>query len=91
MSSSGSPSSALIYFGSTAGLPAGAATSELWNGATWTASATGATGRESIGGLGNSGTSTAALAFGGTNPTNTNATEEYAGAGAPVTRTITTS
>jgi len=86
---SGSPSSALIYFGS--GAPGVLATSELWNGSTWTASATGATARNSLGGLGNSGTSSAALAFGGLAPAASSATEAYLAAGAPVTKTITTS
>ena len=86
---SGSPSSALIYFGSTAAAPSGVATSELWNGATWTASATGATARSNIGGLGNSGTSSAALAFGGS--PYSNLTEEYLGAGILITKTVTVS
>jgi hypothetical protein len=86
---SGSPSSALIYFGSTG--PGVSATSELWNGATWTASATGATGRGSIGGLGNSGTSTAALAFGGSVPPYSNLTELYLGPGVAITKTVTVS
>jgi len=88
---SGQPSSVLIYFGITAAAPNGTATSELWNGSTWTASATGTTARESIGGLGNSGASTAALAFGGASPTFRNQTESYLGAGVAITKTVTVS
>ena len=86
---SGQSTSALVYFGGTDPV-VNSATSEIWNGSTWTVSATGATGRQSAGGLGNTGTSSAALAFGGTPPVSA-ATELYLGAGAPVTRTITTS
>jgi hypothetical protein len=88
---SGSPSSVLVYFGATAALPNGAATSELWNGSTWTTSATGATGRQSVGGLGNSGVSTAALVFGGSTPTLQSLTEAYLGAGVAITKTVTVS
>jgi hypothetical protein len=42
-------------------------------------------------GLAGAGTQTAALAFGGSNPPNTAATEEWTGAGAPLTKTITVS
>ena len=84
---SGSPSSTLVYFGSNGSSPSGLASSELWNGSSWTASATGSTGRESIAGLGNSGTSSAALAFGG--GPYSNLTEEYAGAGTIQTQTVT--
>jgi hypothetical protein len=41
--------------------------------------------------LGGCGTQTAALAFGGSTPPNTAATEEWTGAGAPLTKTITVS
>jgi hypothetical protein len=87
---SGQPSSVLIYFGTT-NPPATSATSEIWNGSTWTASATGSTARESIGGLGNSGASTAALAFGGNSPTVRNQTEAYLGPGVAITKTVTVS
>jgi len=86
---SGSPSSALVYFGNTAATPSGTATSEIWNGSTWTASATGATARNSLGGLGNSGTSSAALAFGGLAPAASSATEAYLGPGVAQTKTVT--
>jgi hypothetical protein len=41
--------------------------------------------------LGGAGTTAAALAFGGGTPANTAATEEWTGAGAPLTKTITVS
>ena len=41
--------------------------------------------------LAGNGNTTAALALGGNTPTKTTATEEWTGAGAPLTQTITTS
>jgi hypothetical protein len=64
------------------------AATELYDGSTWTSNPTGLnTARNDLGGAG---TQTAALAFGGTPPI-TAATEEWTGAGALVTKTITTS
>jgi hypothetical protein len=59
---------------------------ELWNGTNWTEQNNLSTNREYLAGAG---TATSALAFGG-NPT-TGATEEWTGAGAPLTRTFTDS
>jgi hypothetical protein len=65
---------------------------EEYNGSTWTSSpASLATIRANLGGAGNT---TLALAFAGavpSAPTGTNATEEWTGAGAPLTQTITVS
>ena len=90
---SGSQTSVLAYFGATQPIPSYSATSEVWNGSSWTSSATGTTGREALAGLGNSGTISSALAIGGTpsGPAISSAVELYTGAGAPVTKTITTS
>ena len=64
---------------------------ESYDGTTWTSlSATLATARRAFGG---SGTQTSAIAAGGFSPgnVNINSTEIFTGAGAPVTKTITTS
>jgi hypothetical protein len=62
---------------------------EEYDGTSWTSSPTSLnTARHSLGGAG---TQTAALAFGGQTPTITAATEEWTGAGAAVTKTITVS
>jgi hypothetical protein len=64
------------------------AATEEYDGSTWTSNPTGLnTARGQLAGVG---TQTAALAFGGTPPI-TAATEEWTGAGAVVTKTITTS
>jgi hypothetical protein len=66
---------------------------ELWNGTSWTNNPTGLSNARSA--LAGCGTQGAALASGGTPipgaPPQVNATEEWTGPGAPVTRTITTS
>ena len=61
-------------------------TAAEWNGTAWTTQGGLSTPRTDAGGAG---TSTVGLAIGGT--PNTTATEEFTGAGAPVTKTITTS
>jgi hypothetical protein len=62
---------------------------EEYDGTTWTTSPGSLnTARVFLGGAG---TQTAALAFGGTTPTVTGATEEWTGAGSPLTVTITAS
>jgi hypothetical protein len=71
------------------GTPPVTGATELYDGTSWTSNPTGLnTGRHSLGGAG---TQTAALAFGGQTPTITAATEEWTGAGAAVTKTITVS
>jgi hypothetical protein len=72
------------------GTPSVTGATEEYNGATWTSSpASLATARIA---LGNAGTQASALAFGGEiNPPNTAATEEWTGAGSPLTKTITIS
>lgn len=73
-------------FLSMGNLPSG---SMLWNGSSWTSSATLSTVRAS--GAPNGGaTVSSALVVAGNDPTNTNKTEEFTGAG-PVTKTITVS
>jgi hypothetical protein len=62
---------------------------ESYNGTSWTNDTSMATARFGLGGCG---TQTEALTFGGENPGGyTNATEEFTGAGAPLTQTITVS
>jgi hypothetical protein len=61
---------------------------EEYDGSTWTSNPTGL--NTARGELAGAGTQTAGLAFGGT-PPNTAATEEWLGAGALVTKTITVS
>jgi len=69
-------------------IPGNSASTELYNGTSWTSNPTGlSNGRYALGGAG---TQTSALAFGGATPTTT-ATEEFTGPGAAVTQTITTS
>ena len=78
-----------LAFGGYTTTPTGA--TEEYNGATWTSNPTGLnTARDSLGGCG---TQTAGLAFGGS-PDGTSvvaSTEEWTGAGAAVTQTITVS
>ena len=77
-----------LAFGGSTGSPSTA--TELWNGTSWTSNPTGLnTGRYEIGSA--AGTQTLALATAGNiNPGNiSNATEEWTGAGAAVTNTVT--
>jgi hypothetical protein len=64
------------------------ALTELWNGTSWSEDTDLNTATRYLAGAG---TTASALAFGGTIPPFTAATEEWTGAGAPVTETITTS
>ena len=76
-----------LFFGGDA--PPGRVTlTELYNGTSWSETTDMAQARRNLGGAG---TSTAALAFGGEITPLTAVTEEWLGAGAPVTETITTS
>ena len=71
--------------------PTAVALTELWNGTCWSEDTDLNTAREYLAGAG---TTASALAFGGVLPPGTAitaATEEWIGAGAPVTETITTS
>ena len=61
---------------------------ENFNGTSWTTTGNLGTARRFLGG---GGTQTAGLAFGGYTPAATAATEEWTGAGAPLTKTITVS
>jgi len=63
------------------------ARTELWNGSAWTETTDLNSGRSGLG-SGSGGNNTSAIGFGGAS--NTTATEEWTGAGAPVIRTITT-
>jgi hypothetical protein len=81
---------AALAFGGSQDPPISAATEE-YDGTSWTTSpASMSTARVSLGGAG---TQTSALGFGGETsaPANTAATEEWTGAGAPLTQTITVS
>jgi hypothetical protein len=77
---------AALAFGGNTGSVTGA--TEEYDGSTWTSNPTGL--NTARNGLAGAGIQTAALAFGGTPPT-TGATEEWTGAGAAVTKTITVS
>jgi len=77
-------SSSTIVFGGTGGSPL--ATAESWDGTSWTEVADMSAARNQIGGAGSSNAS--AIAFGGDTSTST---EEWTGAGAPVTVTFTDS
>ena len=61
---------------------------EEYDGTSWTSVSSLNTARTALGG---DGTTAAAVAFGGRNPTQTTATEEWLGAGSPTTKTITVS
>lgn len=61
---------------------------ESWNGTSWTIETSLSTGRTELGDAGSNNTS--ALAFGGETPPVTTATEEWTGAGTPLTQTIDT-
>ena len=77
-----------LAFGGNPGTGVVGATEE-YDGSTWaTSPGSLSTAREALGGAG---TQAAALAFGGGTPTISTATEEWTGAGAPLTVTITAS
>ena len=77
-------STSTLAFGGNPG-PAVTGKTELWNGTSWSEQNDLATAREYLAGAG---TAANALAFGGS-PT-TAATEEWTGAGSPLTKTVTT-
>jgi hypothetical protein len=81
-----STSSALFFGGDIA--PGRTGLTELYNGTSWSETTDLSQIRRNLGGAG---TSTAALAYGGEIGPITAVTEEWLGAGAPVTETITTS
>jgi hypothetical protein len=87
LAGAGIQTAALAFGGGT---PSVTGATEEYNGATWTSSpASLATGRT---GIGNAGTQASALAFGGETPGGkTASTEEWLGAGSPLTQTITVS
>ncbi len=74
-----------LFFGGYTG--SNSAATEEWNGTSWTATTNLSTARSNLGSAGSNNTN--ALAFGGSGPTA--ATEEWTGAGAPLTRTFTDS
>ena len=76
----GTSTSTLAFGGEKSG-PARSADTELWNGTSWSEQNNLSTAREYLGGAG---TATNALAFGGSVPPDSAATEEWTGAGAPV-------
>ena len=91
LSGAGVQTSGLAFGGATGEpVPAnGTGATEEWNGVSWTETSDLSTARS---GLRGSGTTSAALAFGGYDGTaNTTATEEWTGAGSPVTVTFTDS
>ena len=71
MGGAGSSTDGLAFGGSTGSLQA---TTEAWNGTSWTEVGDLATARQGLGGLG---TGTLALAFAGNVPANTAVTEEW--------------
>jgi hypothetical protein len=81
----GSQTAASAFGGATTPSPTGA--TELYDGSTWSSDTNLSTAREHLAGAG---TQTAGLAFGGSPPI-TAATEQYTGAGSPLTVTITAS
>jgi hypothetical protein len=86
-SGAGTQTAALAFGGNTATAITGA--TEEYDGSTWaTSPASLSTARAGFAGTG---TLTSALGFGGDAPTRTAATEEWTGAGAAVTKTITVS
>ena len=87
LAGAGIQTAALAFSGVTPGGSTGA--TEEYDGISWTTSpASMSTVRNSLAGAG---TQTSALAFGGNIPPATAATEEWTGAGAPLTQTITVS
>jgi hypothetical protein len=89
LASAGIQTAALAFAGNNPA-PAYLEATEEYNGTAWTSNPTGLnTARDSLGGAG---TQSAGIAFGGnTTPGQTGATEEWTGAGAAVTKTITVS
>ena len=88
LSGTGIQTSALAFGGDA---PPSSAATELYNGTSWTTQTSMGTARYILA-LGNCGTAASALAVGGqTGGINQSITEEFTGAGAPVTQTITTS
>jgi hypothetical protein len=88
LAGAGIQTATLAFGGST---PPKVGATEEYDGTSWTSNPTGlSTARSDLAGAGNT---SAALAFGGLNPTPavTAATEEWTGAGAAVTKTITVS
>ena len=80
---------AALAFGGNVGTPTYSSATEEYDGTSWTTSpASLSTTRQALGGAG---TQAAALGFGGNNPTELAATEEWTGAGSPLTKTITVS
>jgi hypothetical protein len=67
------------------------AKTEAWNGTNWTEDGDLNTARSGVGNAGAGADNTAALCFGGNTGSDTGATEEWTGAGAPQTRTFTVS
>ena len=63
---------------------------ESWNGTNWTEDGDLNTARSGVGNAGAGADNTAALCFGGNTGSDTGATEEFTGAGAPVVKTIST-
>jgi hypothetical protein len=79
---------AALAFGGNNPPPISSATEE-YDGTSWTSSPVSmSTARNELGGCG---TQASALAFGGGAPSLTGATEEWTGAGSPLTKTITVS
>jgi hypothetical protein len=77
-----------LAFGGDTGTANTGATEE-YNGTSWTSNPTGLNTARQV--LAGAGTQTSALAFGGEGPPNLAATEEWTGAGSPLTKTVTVS
>ena len=84
----GTQTSALGFGGYSTASPSGTGATEAYNGTSWTADTSMGTARYGVGGAG---TQSAALAFGGRTTPEVASTEEWTGAGAAVTKTITVS
>lgn len=84
---------AALYAGGNAGTgpPTNTNSTILYNGTTWTTSANLATSRSAGGGATSNSGNTTGLVFAGNTGTNVTSTEEFTGAGAPVTQTISSS
>ena len=85
----GPNTASFIFGGQSPSEPSGANQSQSYNGSSWSTSATLSTIRGSGAPVGGA-TVSSALVVAGNDPTNTNKTEEFTGAG-PTTKTITTS
>jgi hypothetical protein len=88
LAGAGTQTAALAFGGQTPSPPFTGATEE-YDGTSWTTNPTGL--NTARGGLAGAGTQPAALAFGGATTVVVAATEEWTGAGAAVTKTITVS